>query len=253
MRYILVIVDNFTRFAQAYATKDKSARTVADKIFNDFVLRFGYSHRIHHDQGGEFENRLFKRLQQLSGVANSRTTPFHPQGNGQCERLNRTLLAMLRTLTVEQKSNWKESLQKVVHAHNCTTNAATGFSPFFLLYGRSPRLPVDAVFGLKPQLGPGAEDHNQFVRKWKAQMEEAYSIAAKHAAKSTERGRRHHDQRAHSSVLQPGDRVLVRNFGRHSSPGKLLSYWEDQVYVVVQKREDSPVYEVKTVNGKSKH
>ena len=251
--YILVIIDSFTRFAQAYATKDKSARTVADKIFNDFVLRFGYPHRIHHDQGGEFENRLFKRLQQLSGVANSRTTPYHPQGNGQCERLNRTLLAMLRTLTTEQKANWKDSLQKVVHAYNCTTNAATGFSPFFLLYGRSPRLPVDAAFGLNPPSEPAAEDHNQFVKKWKAQMEEAYSIAARHAAKSTERGKRYHDQKTRSSVLHPGDRVLVRNVGRHPGPGKLRSYWEDQVYVVVQRKgENSPVYEVEAINGKHK-
>ena len=252
--YILVIVDNFTRFAQAYATKDKSARTVANKIFNDFVLRFGYPHRIHHDQGGEFENRLFRRLQQLSGVASSRTTPYHPQGNGQCERLNRTILAMLRTLTTEQKANWKDSLQKVVHAYNCTTNAATGFSPFFLLYGRAPRLPVDAAFGLDPQTGPGAEDHNQFVQKWKAQMEEAYSIAAKHAAKANERGRRNHDQKVRSSVLHPGDRVLVRNVGRYPGPGKLRSYWEDKLYVIVRRKgEDSPVYEVKALNGRLKH
>ncbi|XP_038062370.1 E3 ubiquitin-protein ligase TRIM56-like [Patiria miniata] len=91
----------------------------------------------------------------------------------------------------------------------------------------------DAAFGLNPQLGPGAEDHNHFVRKWKVQMEEAYSIAAQHAAKSTERGRKYHDQKARSSVLQPGDQVLV---GRHQGPGKLRSYWEDQVYVVVQRK-----------------
>ena len=66
--------------------------------------------------------------------------------------------------------------------HTCVT----GFSPFFLLYGRSPRLPIDVVFGLDPKVGPKEEDHNQFVKRWITQMEEAYSIAACQAAKSTE-------------------------------------------------------------------
>ena len=214
------MVDNFTRFAVAYATRDKSAKTVADKIFNDFIPRFGYPSRLHHDQGGEFENKLFRRLQELSGIKMSRTTPYHPQGNGQCERLNRTLLGMLRTLTDAEKSNWKDSLQKVVHAYNCTSNTATGFSPFFLLYGRSPRLPIDIAFGLDRQEGPAAETHQQFVANWKAQMKEAYALAARNSAESHERSKRQHDQRVHSSVLLHGDRVLVRNLG--NDPDDLL-------------------------------
>jgi len=79
-------------------TKNKTAVT-------DFVPRFGVLEKLHDDMGGEFENRLYKRLEELSGVMHSRTTPYHPHGNGMVERMNHTLLNMLRTLPETRKSS----------------------------------------------------------------------------------------------------------------------------------------------------
>ena len=244
--YILVLMDHFTRYSQAYATKNKAAHTVAEKLYNDFILKFGYPARIHHDQGGEFENQLLNSLEKICGVRHSRTTPYHPQGNGQVERFNQTLLAMLRTLPEQKKSRWREFLNKVVHAYNCTKHASTGFSPFFLLFGRSPRRPIDLIFDTKPTAGRNStENYPEYTRKWRKAMTEAYQLASKRSQDGQRQSKEQYDRRVRSTVLQPDDRVLVRNLNEKGGPGKLRSHWEQEIYRVIKRvEENAPVYQV---------
>ena len=151
-------------------------------------MRFGVPKQLYHDQGKEFDNKLFKQLEKLLGVRGSHTTPYHPQGNGQVEQFNRTMLQMLRTFTDEQKQDWKQHLNKVTHAYNSTPSEATGFLPHFLLFGRQPCLPVDLTFGLRDP--KATEDHCENVQRWKARMEDAYYLARRNADKSAQRGQR---------------------------------------------------------------
>ncbi|XP_078798076.1 uncharacterized protein LOC111946953 isoform X1 [Oryzias latipes] len=249
--YILVLMDHFTRFAQAYPCRNKAAHTAAEKIFGDFALRFGFPTRLHHDQGKEFQNKLFAKLQEYSGVQGSRTTPYHPQGNGQVERFNRTLLAMLRNLPEADKADWKSSLAKVVHSYNCTRSEATGYAPYYLLFGRSPKLPIDLMFGLETR--EQSSSQQDYAEKWRAKMAEAYRLASKSAQKEAMRGKALYDRRTYGAELLPGSRVLVRNLTEKGGPGKLRSFWEHRVHVVTQrKHQDTPVYEIKPENGKGR-
>ena len=88
-------MDHFTRYAQAYDSKNKAAHTFADKLYNDLILRFGYPMRFHHDQGAEFEKQLLTSLEKICGIRHTRTTPYHTQGNGKVEHFNQTLQCML--------------------------------------------------------------------------------------------------------------------------------------------------------------
>ena len=162
--YLLVIMNHFTRWAQVYPTRNKSAKTAAKEIFDDFILHCGFPHRLHHDQGGECENRLFHHRQELCGITRSRTTPYHSQGNGQVERFNRTLLGMLRTLPESHKTHWKDHVDKLVYAYNVAKNDATGYSPYFLLFGRDLILPIDLIF--EERKAKVTVSHSQYVKEW---------------------------------------------------------------------------------------
>ena len=97
------------------------------------------------------------------------------------ERFNWILFSVLRTLRENKKERWKYSLNKVVHAYNCTRNNVTGFSPFYLLFGRSPHLPFNLDVW-SPRDEPGVT-HRGYEKKWQIAMEEDYLQAAKNIRK----------------------------------------------------------------------
>ena len=109
------------------------------------MLRLGLPNKILVDQVGEFENDLFKELAKLCGVKKIRATPYQPQTNGKVERMNQTVISSLQTLPELHKSKWKDHIQKLVFAYNCTNYSRTGYSPYFLLSSRHSKLPIDII------------------------------------------------------------------------------------------------------------
>ena len=250
--YVLVVVDHFTKFAQAFPTKNKSGRSAAEKLFNLYFLDFGFPKRLMHDQGQEFENKLFQRLKELSGIKSSRTTPYHPQGNGSCERMNRTLLNMLKTLNESEKRNWKDHIKKLVFAYNNTVHKSTGFTPHFLLFGRDSRLPIDDIFNIDLENKNKNLTHQNFVENWKNAMSSAFKIVNENVRKSNASGKHNYDKKVQGAIIKKGDRVLVRNLSERGGTGKLRSYWEQDIYIVSKCYENLPIFKIEPESNKSK-
>ncbi|KAL2089313.1 hypothetical protein ACEWY4_014001 [Coilia grayii] len=144
---VLVITDHFTKLAHVFPCRDQTAKKVARTLWDKFFCVYGFPKRIHSDQGTSFESDLITELLELAGVSKSHTTPYHAMGNGGTERFNRTLGSMLRSLPPRQKHKWPQMVQTMTFVYNCTAHETTGFAPFYLMFGRVPRLPVDfAVF-----------------------------------------------------------------------------------------------------------
>lgn len=117
---------------------------------------------------------------------------------------------MLGTLESKQKSKWKEYVKPLFHAYNCTRIEVTGFTPYELMFGRSPRLPVDLAFGL-PVRGDQHKSHSQYVQNLRSRLEESYQIASWNALTTAETNKVRFDKKVTTSDLEVGDRVLVRN------------------------------------------
>jgi transposase InsO family protein len=246
---ILVITDHFTRYAQAYTTRNQTAKTTAKVLFDNFILHYGFPARLHSDQGRNFESEVIKELCGLAGIEKSHTSPYHPMGNGMCERLNRTLLGMLGTLTEDQKKDWKSYIGPLVHAYNSTEHESTGYSPFYLMFGRQPRLPVDVAMGL-PEEREKDVTYTDFVSDLREKLNYTYKLATKAADKSRQKQKKYYDKSVRYSQLCEGDRVLVRRTafkGKH----KLANKWETDPYIVItQPNKDVPVFVLRKENGK---
>ena len=177
-------------------------------------------------------------------MGRSRTTPYHPQGNGQCERMNSTILQMLRTLEESQKKKWKDFLNPVTHAYNCTRNSATGYSPYFLMFGRHPKLPIDVI--LNTNLNHQPTTHKEYLHNREEQMKEAYRLAIKSSERQQNQDSFRRSQKKMLGPLIPQDKVLIKNVVERGGPGKLRSYWEQDIYEVIERLggQDGVVYKV---------
>lgn len=245
---VLVITDWFSKFAVAIATKDQRAPTVAKALVREWFTRYGVPSRIHSDQGKCFESNVIQELCALYGIRKSRTTPYHPQGNGLTERFNRTLHDLLRTLPAERKRRWPEYLNELCYSYNATPHSQTGFSPFYVMFGRNAVLPVDRLLGLKSEDDENEDSSDTYgdwvtqhqMRLWQARQQVQQQLESR----SFSRRKRHND-RVKEQPLSAGTQVYRRSHpkGRH----KIADKFEKEVYKIMEHRDG--VYTIELADG----
>lgn len=136
-QYLLVAQDYFSKWPFAIAMPDQTAERIVKILRDEVFTLVGPPQKLHSDQGRNFESRILADLCKAFGVKKSHTTPYHPMGDGLVERMNRSLLTLLRT-HVEKDSKWEEHLQLLLFMYRTTRHATTGVSPYEVLFGSNP-------------------------------------------------------------------------------------------------------------------
>lgn len=235
---ILVMTDVFSKFTQVVPARDQKATTVAKILVQEWFYHYGVPARIHSDQGKSFENSLVYQLCHLYGIQKTRTTPYHPEGNGQCERFNRTLHNLLRTLPPEQKCRWPDYVSPLVFNYNTTTHQSTGESPHFLMFGQEPCLPVDFLLGHVPE--PEAGTVCDWVKEHRRRLQVGFDCAKERMETAAMHRRDRHNQKVLSAPLDINQTVYLRDLsirGRH----KIQDAWSPTLYQVVRAPEPGGV------------
>jgi hypothetical protein len=205
-RMILVLSDNFTRWKDAIAVPDGTAEVIARVLEERVFSYFGMPERIHTDQGSQFESKLFQELCTLWRIDKSRTTPYHPQGNGVVERGNRELGDSLRSLLLRRdESDWDLLLPSIMRSIRSTPHSLTLESPNFLMFGREITTPDTLDHLSLPQMADREEYTNQLIERSNQSQEILRDMQQQIISSNSNL----------SPLFKVGDRVWIDMKGRH--------------------------------------
>ena len=213
-RYILVVGDYFSKWVEAYPVPNEKATTVAEKLVEEFVCRFGVPDQLHSDQGRNFESEVFSEMCTTLGIEKTRTTPYNPKSDGMIERFNRTLLTMVSLMIEPHKRqrDWDTKLPYATFAYRSTPQESTGESPNMLMLGREVKLPIDLTTELPK--GENEELTTDYALRLRESIKSAHDRARNCLKQSARRQKRNYDRRVKEQKLAKGQFVWLHNPAR---------------------------------------
>ncbi len=238
-RFILTVVDYFAKWVEAYPLPEHTAKTVAWTIVTEWVARYGVPLHLHCDQAPEFESKVMADFCKMLGITKTRTSPYHPSGNGLAERSNQTLESILKCTVNANKDNWDNELSFAVMAYRATPSATTGCSPNLLAHGCEITLPIDIMYG---GIAPPERRHGvyrcycDYVHDLQESMAAAFQRAKSCSKVAAERQKRYYDVGAEYKKFYPGQFVLWMH--KPTAAKSLSSGWKPLVVTKVLSKVD---------------
>ena len=192
-------------------------------------------------------DHIIAHLCDLYGVQKLRTSPYYAQTNGQVARMNQMIIHMIGKLEEDKKACWSEHLPELLLAYNATHSTVTGYSPYYLLFGRRSRIPVEYLFSTLRD-SPHQTKMEVSVAAMQKRLKEAFAVARCLTSEEAAKQCCYYDHKAGAVALQPGDVVMVHTDG-FVGKQKVKDQWEDRGFIIESQLEDCPVYKVKCVTS----
>ena len=206
-KHILVLVDSYSKWVELFPLRTQEATEVASVLFTEIISRYGAPRAILSDRGQTFMSKLVKALSELFEIKRSFTSPYHPMTNGMTECKNSYILQALRAYCKGQQDDWPEILPGIMMAYRSTpATQSTQYSPFFMLYGREMRLPIDTVLQPKDHL---PQDYKVHLSRILQNLEVCRKLAGENIKAAQDKYKYHYDKRAKVPDYRPAQRVWL--------------------------------------------
>ena len=247
-KYILVVTDLFSKWTEAFALHSTDSETLATILVNEVICRYGVPTVLHSDQGANLTGKIVSSMCEQLGINRTQTTAYHPQGNGQVERFNRTLEAMLSKTVQQNQLDWDKHLPRVMFAYRTAIHEATGYTPFHITFGRSPLLPLDVMLGIHRQK---KQEVPAYVTDLNRSLQTAYTNIRQNLHAAHLRNKARYDAKSVSVPYHIGDQVwLYVPSTKSGTTKKLASLWRGP-YTVID-RLTSTNYKIQLISLPSK-
>ena len=230
-QYVLLLVNSFSRWCEAFPLETHDAKTVASVLYNEIICRYGAPRILVSDRGQNFMSKLVSALCEMFDITRHHTSSYHPQTNSTCERLNSTLAQTLRMYCEKDQSNWPDLLPSVMMSFRVSpATESISLSPFHMVFGREMTLPVDTALVPKNTMTP---DARQYFEELLQRLKLAKDIAVSNMRSAQEKSKQYFDQKAKEPNFAVHDRVLlgVCQVPTGLSP-KLFQHFEGPYYIV---------------------
>ena len=206
---ILVIMDRFTCWAEAIPLRRTRAEEVAAALINTWITRYGIPQQIHSDKAPAFEtSALIKSLYQLMGITKTVNTSYRAMENGGCERMIKTLKNLLFKYCQTKPKRWLELLNTIMFAYRTAIHSTTKYSPFWLTFGRVPRLPVDVMMGTLAQTQE-FQNIGEYAFNLYHDLRETYSFVHENLKCAQRSMKKRYDKNANIVTYKEGDYVYL--------------------------------------------
>ncbi|UYV66907.1 hypothetical protein LAZ67_4003288, partial [Cordylochernes scorpioides] len=205
-KWIIVLSDYYTRYAETRAVSEATVKEVSKFLVEDIFLRHGAPQYLISDRGSQFTSNLMKEVMKTCKIKHCFTTSYHPQTNGLTERLNRTLINMLSMYVNTDQKNWDEILPFITHAYNTTIQETTGYSPFFLMFGREPTSLLD---DRNISVDIDKDDYDEYIKHHLDKINRTRKLVINNTIKTQERMKKNYDKKHMERSYEPGELVAV--------------------------------------------